>query len=271
MKKDIIKLLQDAITKKETLSKKWILEYIENFISLYQAQTSLQNIHFAKTYGYDDTTSNLYIAPTYFGERQQHFLKTHHEEDNITLKTLFTFYMLHHELAHILQNDFLMKDKYLDTFFKEELKKSLFICELDINHLHKQYYQKFHDRFLFEANANMFALIVNDIVLQSLDIEKELYNEYAASIIAHTYHNNVCPVVYSDFVCEKIIKKLQQKNANIPSISISQNPYTYIEPESLSVAIEKGYPIDNSTYQYFVEVANGKKKVKSLFQESTIK
>lgn len=269
MNYETLKILKNTIQNNEQLSKEFIQQYIVELTTLYQAETSLKRILFSKSYGYDDDSCNLYIAPTYFGERQKYFLKIHHQENNQTLKTLFTLYMIHHEIGHVLQTDCINKERYLDMFFKEELKKSLFLCELDIKYLNKLHYSKYHDQFLFEANANIFALLANDILLQTIDSELniELYNQYAASIITHAYHNNICPIVRSDYVCQMITKELHKINPNIPIISLDQNPYIYIK-QDLKTTIEKGYPIDKNTYQQFLDIAKGKMLTKSLFNDT---
>ena len=89
--------------------------------------------------------------------------------------------MINHELTHIIQESYLKNNLYTDKVFEEELNKSIAICDIDVNFLTSKYYNKYHDYFLFEANANIAAIIKNNEFLSDISIlDIELYNQYIA-------------------------------------------------------------------------------------------
>lgn len=271
--KEAIQKIEDFILKKKKLSSEFLQEYIMEYIETNQLNHLLKQIIFTeKSSGYMDEFGMLFIGQNYLGERQKAFLQACNLYESNALQIMFTLYMVHHELQHINQTETLKKNKHADAFFLEQLKISNDICELDINFLNKINYNKFHDYFLFEANANITAIIETLNIMEQIEASypKDIYNQYSAHIITHQYHNQICPIAYSNRLCNRIINNLKQLDSKkydcLEAQSINQQSINK-DAENLYDILLHGYELPDTTYEYLFSVAQGKIKTKSLFSK----
>lgn len=259
---DSINEIKNLIAQNKDVPYNLIYNYIEEFIDTYKLNDSCKNIIVSNKYGYNDNNLTLYVAPDFFSNYQ---IKLLNKASSNNLKILFELHMINHELTHIIQESYLKNNLYTDKVFEEELNKSIAICDIDVNFLTSKYYNKYHDYFLFEANANIAAIIKNNEFLSDISIlDIELYNQYIAKKIINSYYKNICPIILSDKICTEIANIIKKINPNFKIKVPRNNPYKYMK-DTLIQNLEQGYPISNKDYNYISSVASGKIKVKKLF------
>ncbi len=259
---DSINEIKNLIVKNKDVPYNLIYNYIKEFIDTYKLNDFCKNIIIADEYGYNNNTFTLYVAPNYLNISQTKLLN---KASSNNLKVLFELYMINHELTHIIQESYLKNNLYTDKVFEEELNKSIAICDIDVNFLTSKYYNKYHDYFLFEANANIAAIIKNNEFLSDISIlDIELYNQYIAKKIINSYYKNICPIILSDKICTEIANIIKKINPHFKIKVPRNNPYKYMK-DTLIQNLEQGYPISNKDYNYISSVASGKIKVKKLF------
>ena len=264
-----INKLEYLIEHNEVLTKKFIKDYIKHFIHDYDLYDSLEQIHFNnKRCFYDEEHKRIVINPSFTHQTERNILKKSNEKEKIFIYNLCSLFIINHELGHVIQMHNKKNNIYDDEFFKTELHKSEDICELDITELNRKNYNKFHDFFLFETNANMIALLQNEEILKRLSdkLPKELYNEFAAAMITTIYRNDIYPIDFSNRDYNRIVKELQENNKEkYSTLESSQLPKLEIPNDSLKELLLKGYPIPKEFDNYFTEITEGKIKTKSLF------
>lgn len=272
MKDKSITKIQNFIDKGEPLSKEFIHEYIVQFICNANLRDYLDQIVFNKDIcGYLEENKTLYIKENFIKEIQKKFLNGLTEKQANALKNIFTLDMIHHELNHIILRQKLTEGDIDDRFFLQQLEKANMMHKIDVNLLNKKYYNTLHFYFLFEANSDMYSIFKTAGIVEKLDLpfSKEIYNQYAAQIIAYHYQNNTCPIVYSNRIFNLIINDLKKtdvmKYSDIP-VSILAQTIVGSKRNDIYTSLLKGYEISEEYLSYINDVAVGNIKTKKLFK-----
>lgn len=193
---------------------------------------------------------------------------------NYNSVNIYNLFAINHEINHIIQN------KIEESFDEHNIKKllllkDLIISNMDVVHFNEKYYNKYHDYFFHEYNANIDAYLETVHLLNSYNIDniKEIlirFNQIIASHILYSY-SDICnneklstPINNILKLYNHILDKIKDKEINTCDLSLYKDCKI---PKNNIDRLRIGFSLDNNVIKYLEDVKEYNVKTLNLFDK----
>ena len=189
---------------------------------------------------------------------------------------LYNLFVINHEIRHIMQDKIMVSKE-------KSILRALFIKDtisllLNDNAFKNFYYEKYHDRFFLEYDANITSYIKTLDILNNLDLDNlnDLLiktNKIIADHLIYCYSDidntkkTSTPIKNMYRLYNHITNKCEEHDINL---DININYGTFKKGDKPKEEIEKlkyGLAIKKETYDYLKQISKGKVKTLNLFEQ----
>lgn len=286
MTKEII----TSIKEKKLIDDEIYLDYIEEQINKYNLHDFINGILLTTDdiSGFDNKSGIMYFNPDMItwtlinkDVPDIDLLVSNKERKTNTIKeanlaNLYNLFVLRHEIQHVIQDKVI--NTPTDSLLRNVLIKDTNSLMIDTNFFKNFYYQKYHDRFYNEYNANIIAYkevldnieklneIELDPLIKKINIVVAKYLLYCYSDINNTKKYST-PIKNMYKLNEHLVKRSKEHDIEI----VDEVQYSkFNKDEKPNKEIDKivyGLNINPSTYDYIKKVSKGKIKTLNLFEQ----
>lgn len=279
--------LQQIFKENVPLTSSVVKQYISTYIQEKEIQDACEKIYEKPYFGYNDNTNEIYFSLNSYCQFEKSLFKLFPESLHLTIHNIFFLYYLHHELYHMVMNSNRFYQENCEQLFFQELTKSEYTYELSLKLNAREFYQNYHDYFLFEyfsiihgrEEVEQIIPLIQPMIPHKIILE---YQRFFAGQLLHQYckHQSdeiICPIEQSDllfqqfyqFACRKE-EQFSQLQSFIQFGEVFDSCDQILRESDYMNDLEKlklGLPLSNDGYQYLSDIAKGRQKTLHLLED----